>query len=142
MSLPADFDPFDGPPSLQHAVADGRIDPQGKKMLAVTWPQQARGDIAALIQQALHADDERRLLRLEAAIAGSTQMEREALCEWLGAMLHRPPLERPTPAYRPMRAVIEALWWDLHDRTPDPLEPDAPSPAILPNHPWGEGSEG
>ena len=128
MSLPADFDPFDGPPPPRTDTAAGIARP-------------ARGDIAALIQQALHADDERRLLRLESAIAGSTQMEREALCEWLGAMLHRPPLERPTPAYRPMRALVEALWWDLHDRTPDPLEPDAPSPAILPNHPWGEGSE-
>lgn len=97
--------------------------------------------VAEAIQRALHADDERRLLRTEAAIAGSSQVEREALCEWLGGMLHRPPLEKPTAAWVAMRALVEALWWDLADRTPDPLEPDALSPNILPNHPWGEGAE-
>lgn len=95
--------------------------------------------IAAIVHEALRADGERRLMRTEAAIAGSSQAEREALCEWLGGMLHRPPLERPTAAWVAMRALVEALWWDLADRTPDPLEPDALSPAILPQHPWGEG---
>lgn len=83
----------------------------------------------------------RRLWRSEEAIVYSTQLEREALCNWLGGMLHRPPLERPTPAFRPMRAIVEALWWDLSERTPDPLEPLALSPLILAEHPWGEGSE-
>lgn len=98
------------------------------------------GTVRDAVLSALRAERGRRLERSEAAIAGSSQLEREALCEWLGGMLHRPPLERPTPAYVPMRALVEALWWDLADRTPDPLEPEALSPAILPNHPWGEGA--
>lgn len=110
--------------------------------------ESAGGDLPAMvtrerlrevIRKSLRADRERRLMRTEAAIAGSSQAEREALCEWLGGMLHRPPLERPTAAWVAMRALVEALWWDLADRTPDPLEPDALSPAILPQHPWGEG---
>lgn len=128
MSLPADFDPFEGPAPVLMDSASGA-------------PRHARGDIAEIIRQALHAEDERRLLRTEAAVAGSSQIEREALCEWLGGMLHRPPLERPTAAWMAMRGLVEALWWDLADRTPDPLEPLGQSPNIQPNHPWGEGTE-
>lgn len=93
------------------------------------------------VRAALLEDVRRRLTRTESAVAGSTAMERVAICEWLGGMLHRPPLERPSPAYRPMRAFVEALWWDLADRTPDPLEPLALHPGILPSHPWGDGPD-
>ena len=93
------------------------------------------------VRRVLSDDHLRRLQRVEAEMAMTTGTEREALCEWLGGMLHRPPLERPSVAYRPMRALVEALWWDLADRTPDPAEPLHLSPRIIPNHPWGEGAE-
>lgn len=87
------------------------------------------------------AERARRLWRTEEAVAGSAAAEREALCEWLGGMLHRPPLASPTAVWAPMRALVDALWWDLADRTSDPLEPLALSPRILPSHPWGEGPD-
>lgn len=93
------------------------------------------------VRRVLSEDFSRRLQRSESEVAMSTAVEREGLCDWLGAMLHRPPLERPTPAWRPMRALVEALWWDLSDRTPDLTEPLALSPRILANHPWGEGED-
>jgi hypothetical protein len=75
-------------------------------------------------------------------VAALNTEERIGLCEWLGGMLHRPPLERPTAAYRPMRAFVEALWWDLASQTPDPLgTADSIHPRLADNHPWGEGPE-
>lgn len=83
----------------------------------------------------------RRLWRTEDAITFSTQVQRESLANWLGTMLHQPPLDRPGTAYAHIRALIEALWFDLADRTPDPLEPLALSPLILEAHPWGPGPD-
>ena len=78
----------------------------------------------------------------EHEVEAMTQMEREAVADWLGGMLHRPPLERPSAAYRPMRALVEALWWDIESRTPaDPADPDAGNPRLVANHPWGQGEE-
>lgn len=101
----------------------------------------SRGRLAEIIREAIHADAEARLQRTESVIGGLSAGDREALCEWLGGMLHRAPLERPTRAFAPMAALIDALWWDIAYRTPDPLEPDALSPAIIPNHPWGPGAD-
>jgi len=98
--------------------------------------------LAAEAHRILSDDHRRRLQRAEWAIDDLTQMQREAACDWLGAMLHRPPLERPSAAWAPMRAIVEALWWDVSDRTPaDPMNPDAGNERLVPNHPWGEGSE-
>ena len=102
-------------------------------------------DPPTLAQQAarvLSADYHRRLQRTESEVAMSTAVEREGLCDWLGSMLHRPPLERPSVAYRPMRALVEALWWDIAFRTPaDASDPDAGNPRLDDNHPWGEGPD-
>jgi capsid protein len=98
--------------------------------------------LATEARRILDDDFRRRLQRTEWAIDELTQMQREAACDWLGAMLHRPPLERASAAWRPMRAIVEALWWDIADRTPaDPMDPDAGNERLVPNHPWGEGSE-
>jgi len=44
---------------------------------------------------------------------------------------------------------VEALWWDLHDMTPDPESPvidglgmvPETHPRLLASHPWGTGPE-
>ena len=93
-------------------------------------------------RRVLSEDFLRRLQRTEHEVSVMTQVEREGVADWLGGMLHRPPLERPGPAYRAMRALVEALWWDIADRTPaDPADPDAGNERLVPNHPWGEGSD-
>ncbi len=97
--------------------------------------------LAKEAKRVLSDDFKRRLQRAETEIAMTTAVEREALCEWLGGMMFRPPLKNPTAAFAPMRALVEALWWDLADRTPDPAEPLALSPRIIDGHPWGEGPE-
>lgn len=98
--------------------------------------------IAAEARRVLSEDFARRLQRTEHEVASMTQMEREAVADWLGGMLHRPPLERPTAAFAPMRALVEALWWDIADRTPaDPDDPDAGNPRLDAAHPWGEGPD-
>lgn len=99
-------------------------------------------DPATEARRILSEDHARRLQRAESEVAAMTQIEREAACDWLGSMLHRPPLERPHRAWVPMRALVEALWWDISDRTPaDPENPDAGNERLVPNHPWGEGSD-
>ena len=97
--------------------------------------------LAVQARRVLSEDFRRRLQRTEQEVHDASGTEREALANWLGGMLHRPPLERPTPAFRPMRALVEALWWDIADRTPDPAIPDALSPRIIGQHPWGEGTD-
>jgi hypothetical protein len=66
---------------------------------------------------------------------------------WLGAMLRRPPLSRPADSgFAYLAAVVEALWWDIHDLTPDPLSPAVEGlgmvpqthPRLIPSHPWGD----
>jgi hypothetical protein len=100
------------------------------------------GTLRQRVERVLTDDFRRRLQRAEVEVDLMTQAEREGVLEWLGSMLHRPPLERPSRAWRPMRALVEALWWDLADRTPaDPMDPDAGNPRLVPNHPWGEGHE-
>ena len=86
----------------------------------------------------LRADTARRLHRTEAAIAASTEEERLGLASWLGGMLRRPPLADPAPAWRAMRDLVDALWWDLADRTADPLEPLAMHPRLDESNPWGK----
>lgn len=99
-------------------------------------------DPAAEAALVLSDDFARRLQRAEQEIATMTQAEREATCDWLGSMLHRPPLEKPTRAWLPIRALVEALWWDVADRTPaDATDPNAGNERLVPNHPWGEGDE-
>ena len=94
------------------------------------------------IRRILSDDFRRRLQRTEHEVSVMTQMEREAVADWLGGMLHRPPLERPTAAFAPMRALVEALWWDIADRTPaDVTDPDAGNPRLDAAHPWGEGPD-
>ena len=98
--------------------------------------------IAADARRVLSDDLRRRLQRTEHEVSVMTQAEREGVADWLGGMLHRPPLERPTAAFRPMRALVEALWWDLADRTPaDATDPDAGNPRLDAAHPWGEGPD-
>ena len=93
-------------------------------------------------KRVLSEDYHRRLQRAEVEIDLMTQAEREATADWLGSMLHRPPLEKAHRAWVPMRALVEALWWDIADRTPaDPTDPDAGNERLVPNHPWGEGAE-
>ena len=115
-----DSDPFEAAPPSPHP--------------AITLEQAS--------QRILREDFLRRLQRTEHEVEAMTQMEREAVADWLGGMLHRPPLERPSAAYRPMRALVEALWWDIESRTPaDPADPDAGNPRLVANHPWGQGEE-
>ena len=110
-------------------------------------PEQRRemvelGFVRADADAVWRSDRSRRLLRLEALVAGLPREEREDIAGWLGGMLHRPPLENATEAWLPMRQVVEALWWDLESRTPaDPADPDAGNERLVPNHPWGEGAE-
>lgn len=99
-------------------------------------------DPATEAKRVLSDDFKRRLQRAEHEVDAMTQAEREATADWLGAMLHRPPLERPNRAWVPIRALVEALWWDIADRTPaDATDPDAGNERLVPNHPWGEGAE-
>ena len=99
-------------------------------------------DTMQAVRGVLSEDFARRLQRTEHEVSVMTQVEREGVADWLGGMLHRPPLERPVPAYRAMRALVEALWWDIADRTPaDPADPDAGNERLVPNHPWGPGSD-
>ncbi len=102
-------------------------------------------DADTLARQAtrvLSDDFRRRLHMVEEAVAGMSQAEREGVADWLGAMLHRPPLEKPSRAWLPMRNLVESLWWEIAHRTPaDPQDPDAGNERLVPNHPWGEGSE-
>ncbi len=124
--------------TLSSAVADQRaLDralPEG--------PPIPRAKVREAILSVLRDGSNERLQRTEWEVATMAQVEREGVCEWLGSMLHRPPLEQPSRAWKPMRALVEALWWDLADRTPaDPADPDAGNERLVPNHPWGEGSE-
>lgn len=133
-----DDDPFESaspaptpPPNpWKFTDADGNLTEHTKDVLA---------DEA---KRVLSDDFKRRLQRAEHEVESMTQAEREAIADWLGAMLHRPPLEKPNRAWRPARALVEALWWDIADRTPaDPADPDAGNPRLDANHPWGEGDE-
>lgn len=132
-------DPFDEsatdlPTRLVHGVDFANL-------VVVPAPRN-HGATAVEAARVLSEDFRRRLQRTEVELAAMSQMEREALAEWLGGMLHRPPLEKPHAAWRPIRAFVEALWWDVADRTPaDVDDPDAGNPRLVPNHPWGEGEE-
>ena len=132
-------DPFEGvpddPPTMTIVFQPPRVE-RASFTIAPADP------VAEAAHRVLSEDFRRRLQRTESEVAMSTAAEREGLCDWLGSMLHRPPLERPGAAYRPMRALVEALWWDLSDRTPaDASDPDAGNPRLADNHPWGEGPD-
>ena len=83
------------------------------------------------------------LHRTEALLNANEEL-RIGAADWLGGMLRRPPLSRPNPAWAPIQALVEALWWDIHDQTPDPLSPTIEGVGIVPqthprlieNHPW------
>ena len=84
-----------------------------------------------------------RLDRAEGVLDGSEEL-RLGIADWLGGMLRRPPLSRPDASWAPIAAFVDALWWDIHDRTPDPLSPEIEGLGIVPqthprlieNHPW------
>lgn len=127
-----DLDPFEGISDLSYHGID--LSSRGSAVQPIP--------LATAARSVLSEDFRRRLQRTEHEVASMTQAEREGVIDWLGAMLHRPPLERPNRRWLPMRALAEALWWDLADRTPaDPDDPDAGNPRLDANHPWGEGAE-
>lgn len=105
-------------------------------------PLHVQPEAADALLSAVRRDLRERLSRAESVVSGASQEERVGIASWLGGMLRRPPLDRPSPAWNAMRALVDALWWDIHDVTPDPLEPDAPNPRLEASHPWGERDEG
>lgn len=84
-----------------------------------------------------------RMHRTESVLNVSEEV-RLGVADWLGGMLRRPPLDKPDAAWAPIRAFVEAAWWDLHDLTPDPLSPaidgvgmvPVTHPRLFANHPW------
>lgn len=117
-------------------------DPDPEAGVALLSAVIASDGMSERAERVLSDDFRRRLQRTEVEVDLMTQPEREGALDWLGSMLHRPPLEKPSRAWKPMRALVEALWWDLADRTPaDPTDPDAGNERLVPNHPWGEGTE-
>lgn len=85
---------------------------------------------------AIRRDAHDRLQRAESVLLGCPEEARLGLAEWLGAMLRRPPLSHPTAGFVPMAALVEALWWDIHDVTPDPLDGESMHPRLAESHPW------
>lgn len=101
-------------------------------------PLHEQPEAAEALLSAIRRDQRDRLNRAESVLLGCNEEARLGLAEWLGAMLKRPPLHHPSAGFRPMAALVEALWWDIHDVTPDALDPDAPHPRLAESHPWRE----
>lgn len=77
-----------------------------------------------------------RLHRVESFLDGTNAEQRLEVAGYLGGLLERPPLNDPGVTYAASRALVEALWWDVADRTRDPLEPMHPHPRLDDHHPW------
>lgn len=105
-------------------------------------PLHLHPEAADALRASIKRDRFERLHRAESVVSGCNEEERLGIAAWLGGMLRRPPLDKPSPAWDAMRALVEALWWDLHDVTPDPLDPDVPHPRLAASHPWGDRDEG
>jgi|TARA_R110000868_G_scaffold225021_1_gene477230 hypothetical protein len=80
--------------------------------------------------------------RTESVVFGVNEEARLQMAAFLGKMLERPPLSRPTAAYQAIADLISAVWWDVADATPDPLDANLSHPALNEHHPWGSRDEG
>lgn len=99
-------------------------------------PLHEQPEAAEALLSAIRMQARDRLQRAESVLLGCNEEARLGIADWLGAMLRRPPLSRPSPAFAPMAALIDALWWDIHDVTPDPLDGESMHPRLAENHPW------
>lgn len=101
-------------------------------------PLHEHPEAAEALLAAIRVDAKDRLQRAESVLLGCNEEARLGIADWLGAMLKRPPLARPTAAFGPMAALVEALWWDIHDVTPDALDGESMHPRLAENHPWSD----
>jgi len=82
-----------------------------------------------------------RLHRAESVLDASNTEERLQIAAFLGMLLERPPLLHYTVAYRAIRAFIDALWWEVADRTRDELDLIHPHERLNDHHPWNPVDE-
>ena len=106
------------------------------------WPLATDSEASRALTAELRITNVQRLHRTEAAIYGAGEEARLQMAAFLGKMLERPPLDRPTAPYRAIVALIEGLWFDIADATPDPLEPLHIHPSLNEHHPWKARDEG
>lgn len=85
---------------------------------------QCKESAMALVHQEIRRDLEMRLNRLEYTLFEMHEGDRVAVARWIQSALDRPPLSnRGARTIEPIRAVLDALWRDIYEATPDPLMP-------------------
>jgi hypothetical protein len=85
---------------------------------------QCSDNAAALVKAQIRHEIDNRLDRLEYLLGEMHEGDRVAVARWVQGALDRPPLSnRGVRSIEPIRAVLDALWRDIYDRTPDPMMP-------------------
>jgi hypothetical protein len=83
---------------------------------------QCEANAAATVRQSIRAEIDNRLDRTEYLVAELHEGDRVAVARWIQGVLDRPPLSNGRArSLDPIRAVLDALWRDIYDATPDPL---------------------
>lgn len=88
------------------------------------WHSQCRANAAAILRESIARDSRDRLTWTEGALRLMHEGDRVAVARWIQGVLDRPPLANTrTRTLEPIRAVLDALWRDIYEITPDPLSP-------------------
>lgn len=85
---------------------------------------QCRPAAVEILRETVRRDNRDRLAWTEGALSVMHEGDRVAVARWLQGALDRPPLSnRGVRTIEPIRAVLDALWRDIYEITPDPLSP-------------------
>ena len=85
---------------------------------------QCSANAAQILRESIARDSRDRLTWTEGALLTMHEGDRVAVARWLQGALERPPLvNRGVRTIEPIRAVLDALWRDIFEITPDPMSP-------------------
>jgi hypothetical protein len=88
------------------------------------WHSICRPQAATILRETIARETSERLLNCESVLRLMHEGDRVAVARWIIGVISRPPFSTGrSRTIEPIHKLLDALWWDINNMTPDPISP-------------------